>query len=411
MNAGFAVIDVETTGLFPGSHRIAEIAVVHVEPDGTVSNRWETLVNPQRDLGPQHIHGIRAADILNAPVFGDIAHDVMELMAGRVLVAHNVHFDYRFVSHEMGRAGLELPFEVHECMCTMKLARQYLPGAGRSLKDCCDSFGLDLKNAHSAGDDAEAAAHVLSNYIRMDRESPHWISALDRAYFASWPAVNPTRLPQAFRSSGSEPRAHFLERLVNRLPEVVGPDEHSAYLATLDRALLDRQISASEADGLVNLADSLGISRGMAEQLHVKYMIAMLAAAWDDGVITDEEAADLRIVGDLLDISQESVTQGLAAPVVGQDEQTGAAAQSFALAAGDKVVLTGEMSRDRDDIAADLRAAGFVPHPAITKAVKLLVAADPDSLSGKAKKARSYGIPVVGEGYLPQLLGNREARS
>ena len=102
MNAGFAVIDVETTGLFPGSHRIAEIAVVHVEPDGTVSNRWETLVNPQRDLGPQHIHGIRAADVLQAPVFGDIAHDVMDLLAGRVLVAHNVRFDYRFVSHELG---------------------------------------------------------------------------------------------------------------------------------------------------------------------------------------------------------------------------------------------------------------------------------------------------------------------
>ena len=134
-------------------------------------------------------------------------------------------------------------------------------------------------------------------------------------------------------------------------------------------------------------------------------MIAMLAAAWDDGVITDEEAADLRIVGDLLDINQESVTQGLAAPVVGQDEQTGAAVQSLKLAAGDKVVLTGEMSRDRDDIEADLRAAGFVPHPAITKAVKLLVAADPDSLSGKAKKARGYGIPVVGEGYLAKLLG------
>jgi DNA polymerase-3 subunit epsilon len=406
MNTGFAVVDVETTGLFPGSHRIAEIAVVHVEPDGTVSNRWETLVNPQRDLGPQHIHGIRAADILHAPIFGDIAHDVMELLAGRVLVAHNVHFDYRFVSHEMGRAGLELPFEVHECLCTMKLARHYLPGAGRSLRDCCDSFGLDLENAHSAGDDAEAAAHVLSNYIRMDGENPEWFTALDRAYFASWPTVEPKGMPRAFRRSGSEPQPHFLERLVNRLPDVAGPDEHSAYLAMLDRALLDRQISASEADGLVTLADSLGISRSMAEQLHIQYMISMLAAAWEDGVITPEEAADVRVVGDLLDISQESITQGLAGPVIGQDEQTGAAVQSLVLAAGDKVVLTGEMSRDREDIEADLRAAGFAPHPAITKAVKLLVAADPDSLSGKAKKARSYGIPVVGEGYLPKLFGN-----
>ncbi|VXC54141.1 DNA polymerase III, epsilon subunit [Arthrobacter sp. 9AX] len=404
MNAGFAVVDVETTGLFPGSHRIAEIAVVHVEPDGTVGSRWETLVNPQRDLGPQHLHGIRAADILHAPVFGDIAHDVMDLLAGRVLVAHNVHFDFRFVSHELGRAGLELPFEVHDCLCTMKLARRYLPGAGRSLKDCCDSFGLNLENAHSAGDDAEAAARVLSNYLRMDSDNPKWFSALDRAYFASWPAVEPKRRQPALRRLAAEPQPHFLERLVSRLPEVAGPDEHNAYLAMLDRALMDRQISASEADGLVNLAVSLGISRITAEQLHIKYMISMLAAAWDDGVVTAEEEADLRIVGDLLDISQESITRGLVAPVAGQDAETGAAVQSLVLAAGDKVVLTGEMSRDRSGIEADLRAAGFVPHPAITKAVKLLVAADPDSLSGKAKKARGYGIPVVGENYLSKLL-------
>lgn len=399
-------MDVETTGLFPGSHRIAEIAVVHVEPDGTVSNRWETLVNPERDLGPQRIHGIRAADILHAPVFEDIAHDVMDLLAGRVLVAHNVHFDYRFVSHELGRAGLALPFEVHDCLCTMKLARRYLPGAGRSLKDCCDSFGVNLENAHSAGDDAEAAAHVLSNYLRMDFENPEWFSALDRAYFASWPAVTPKRLRPALRRPAAEPQAHFLERLVNRLPEVSGPDEHNAYLATLDRALMDRQISVSEADGLVTLADSLGISRSTAEQLHIKYMIAMLAAAWEDGVVTAEEEADLRIIGDLLDISQESITGGLIASVAGQDADTGAAVQSLVLVAGDKVVLTGDMSRDRSDIEADLRAAGFVPHPAITKAVKLLVAADPDSLSGKAKKARSYGIPVVGEPYLTTLLSS-----
>lgn len=404
MNAGFAVIDVETTGLFPGSHRIAEIAVVHVEPDGTVSNRWETLVNPDRDLGPQHIHGIRAADILHAPVFEDIAHDVMDLLAGRVLVAHNVHFDYRFVSHELGRAGLALPFEVHDCLCTMKLARRYLPGAGRSLKDCCDSFGVNLENAHSAGDDAEAAARVLGNYLRMDSENPEWFSALDRAYFASWPTVTPKRLQPALRRSVTEPQAHFLERLVSRLPEVAGPDEHNAYLATLDRALMDRQISVSEADGLVTLADSLGISRSTAEQLHIKYMISMLAVAWDDGVVTAEEEADLRIIGDLLDISQESITRGLVAPVAGQNADTGAVVQSLVLSAGDKVVLTGDMSRDRSDIEADLRAAGFVPHPAITKAVKLLVAADPDSLSGKAKKARSYGIPVVGEPYLATLL-------
>jgi DNA polymerase III subunit epsilon len=31
----------------------------------------------------------------------------------------------------------------------------------------------------------------------------------------------------------------------------------------------------------------------------------------------------------------------------------------------------------------------------VTKSTKVVVAADPESLSGKAGKARSYGIPVV----------------
>lgn len=78
--------------------------------------------------------------------------------------------------------------------------------------------------------------------------------------------------------------------------------------------------------------------------------------AWDDGVITHEELADLRIVGDILDISQEFVTPGLAAPVIERDEQAGASVQSLALAAGEKVVFAGDMSRDREDIENDLRA-------------------------------------------------------
>lgn len=68
------------------------------------------------------------------------------------------------------------------------------------------------------------------------------------------------------------------------------------------------------------------------------------------------------------------------------------------------MTLTGEMSKDHLDIESDLRAAGFVPHSAITKKVKLLVAADPDSFSGKARKARAYGVPIVGESYLSKLL-------
>ena len=62
------------------------------------------------------------------------------------------------------------------------------------------------------------------------------------------------------------------------------------------------------------------------------------------------------------------------------------------------------MMRERSDWDAELRYRGFTPHPTVTKKVRLVVAADPDSLSGKAKKARDYGIPIVSEDGLRKLL-------
>ncbi|MFI7605879.1 hypothetical protein ACIBTV_12220 [Micromonospora sp. NPDC049366] len=43
----------------------------------------------------------------------------------------------------------------------------------------------------------------------------------------------------------------------------------------------------------------------------------------------------------------------------------------------------------------DARAAGLHVGDNVTKKTRLLVAADPDSLSGKAKKGRQYDIPIV----------------
>lgn len=69
MDAGvFSVLDTETTGLFPGGHdRIAEIAIVRMNRHGEVLDRWETLINPERDLGKQSLHGIQSRDLLSAP--------------------------------------------------------------------------------------------------------------------------------------------------------------------------------------------------------------------------------------------------------------------------------------------------------------------------------------------------------
>jgi DNA polymerase-3 subunit epsilon len=83
-------------------------------------------------------------------------------------------------------------------------------------------------------------------------------------------------------------------------------------------------------------------------------------------------------------------------------ELVGTSPTHFRLAPGDLIVLTGDMARSREHWQRELRERGFVPWDAVTKKVKLVAAADPDSLSDKA---RDYGIPIVSEAGLADVLG------
>jgi DNA polymerase-3 subunit epsilon len=201
----------------------------------------------------------------------------------------------------------------------------------------------------------------------------------------------------------------FLERITTRLPDVAGPAEYVDYLALLDRCLLDRALSAHEAQALVRLAGELGLGRATCESLHRQYFQALTALAWSDGILTGAELADLVSVGMLLALPTETIAAAL--DETGQQTPAPAATvppgAGFALLAGDLVVLTGEMSRTRSALERELRDLGLVPWRAVTRKVKLLVAADPDSLSGKARKARDYGIPIVDEATLARLAGAR----
>ena len=75
--AGFAVINLETTGLFPGGHdRVVEIGIVDLDPSLRLVAEWTTSVNPCRDIGPTNIHGITASEVIDAAVFAEIVGDV-----------------------------------------------------------------------------------------------------------------------------------------------------------------------------------------------------------------------------------------------------------------------------------------------------------------------------------------------
>ena len=119
---GWVVVDVETTGFRPGHARIISLAALALDPEGRVEHSVVSLLNPGVDPGPTHIHGLTAEMLEDQPTFADIAPDVIELLHGRTLVAHNVAFDYAFLASEAELAETALPIDT--VMCTVELARR-----------------------------------------------------------------------------------------------------------------------------------------------------------------------------------------------------------------------------------------------------------------------------------------------
>lgn len=282
---GYAVIDAETAGLQPGfRHRIVEIAVVEVDPYGIVTDEWSTLVNPERDLGPQHIHGIRASEVRNAPRFADVAAELVHRIRGRVLVAHNWRFDAMHLHAEFGRCGIDVPLTASSGLCTMHMAGEAFPSSRRSLIECCATAGLPERDWHTAADDALGAAELVGHFLRHFPQVVavgHEQRALTRW---EWPTLPGTTRQPVRRMQVGDVEPHFLARLVDRLPRAEDPSVDD-YYQMLDRALLDRHVSAGEADTLIDLAHQIGLHRDDVIKLHQTYLRELARAAWEDGVV------------------------------------------------------------------------------------------------------------------------------
>lgn len=66
--------------------------------------------------------------------------------------------------------------------------------------------------------------------------------------------------------------------------------------------------------------------------------------------------------------------------------------------------LTGAMSRKRIEIEADIKAAGGIAMDDVHKGLTYLVQADPTSQSSKSKKAGKYGVKIISEEQLMELM-------
>lgn len=424
-----AVLDLETTGLLPSVDRVVEVGVVLLDERGEVEEEFCTLINPGRDIGPTSVHGIRAGDVLDAPSFSDVAPYLDHLLSGRLVVAHNALFDLRFLAREFARAGRPVPLS--PTLCTMRMAPLVFGHGTRSLQAMCDFMSIPFDHPHAALADARVTAELLTRMLTMLEGQSlagagmtvlfgpdgayrsfeplvdhHWLRLLDDAV-ATRPRCAPCppgrTVPRDMAQALSRGRDTYLPGLVAALPALdEAPPTMAPYLAVLDQVLEDRLVTVTEADQLVRLAAELGCGAEHVHAAHRLYLDALATVALADAVVTARERIDLDRVAVLLGLEHRDVDVALT--MVRSGAQVSLPRRPGILSVGDTIVFTGEMSRPRTVFQDAARAAGLIPMNSVSGKTKVLVCADADSQSGKAKKARALGVRVVGEAVFWESL-------
>lgn len=411
----FSVLDVETTGFSPKCNdRVLEIGITKIDSDGKVIDQFDTLLNPNRDVGPTQIHGITAEMIQKAPAFEEIASNVLMFLNESIIVAHNANFDIRFLQNEFELSGyrnLNWP-----CLCTLKISRELLPELPSKKLEClCDFFDVQNTESHTAINDSLATARIFEIFLNKFNYKKD-INKDCQFQFCSNPLK---KVPKGFIAL---PRNDFLkaqrvaksplEDVFKKLPDIETKNANEAsYLNLLDTVLLDRIISDNETEQILTLAEDFKLSKSQFKMLNQKYLENLIEYYLADDIISESELKDLKKVSQLLMINSKNLE--LIASKVKTDKEYSAGCKikknNFE---GKTVCFTGTFTckhngeiinrKKTQEIALE---KGLILKNSVTKKLDFLVLADPLSNSGKAKKARALNIELIEENVFWQMVG------
>lgn len=207
--ASYCVVDLELSGLDPRRGEIVSFGALPIEEgrvrlDGAAAG----LVQPTRPLAAESIrvHGIRAADLADAPALADALVPLLAAMTGRVLIAHHAPVERAFLSRALRRLGVRLNGPVLD---TALLARIWLAERDgelprrMTLTDLTLACGLPVHSPHTAIGDALTTAQLfLVAVSQLDARRPETLGQLARAdarladIEAYWPARREPAAPR-----------------------------------------------------------------------------------------------------------------------------------------------------------------------------------------------------------------------
>jgi DNA polymerase III subunit epsilon len=185
-NARFAVVDLETTGLDPRHDEIVSFASVPIDAGrigigGVVTATIRPSEMPSAET--IRIHGLRPADLAQAPALPEVLDQILEALTERYLVAHAAWIERGFLGAALRPMGLRVARPVLD---TAGIARHVLdlePGRDRpvALADAARRCGLPVHRPHIAEGDALTTAQLfIALAAHLDLERRQTVASLAR---------------------------------------------------------------------------------------------------------------------------------------------------------------------------------------------------------------------------------------
>ena len=161
------VFDFETTGLDDVQDRIIEIGAQKIVSQEVVSE-FSVLINPGMPLPAEveRITGITDDMLVGKPSIAEVLPDFLKFIEGHILVAHNAAFDMGFLRNSCSGIGVDVDWP---SFCTLKMARELLPGLERkNLDTLAEYYGLQFEARHRSIGDVKVTVEVLHNMLQNE---------------------------------------------------------------------------------------------------------------------------------------------------------------------------------------------------------------------------------------------------
>lgn len=145
-----------------------QLAAVVLRDSQMVAEYCWLIRPPRMYFSPRNIsiHGIRPADVRDAPTIEQLWPELSAVIDGQVLLAHNARFDIGVLAASL--AAFEIACPDLQFSCTRALARAAWPGRARyGLKPLGDWLGVEFQH-HDALEDARTCARIA-----LAIERPH----------------------------------------------------------------------------------------------------------------------------------------------------------------------------------------------------------------------------------------------